>query len=187
MISFAILAALLALASVFAVTLPLLRRAGRRTAGPWAALAAAGVLVVGSALLVRHLEQLVLAGTPRGGLPADHGGAPGAQARGDPDNLNGWLMLGRSYVVLQEFPLALRAFERADRLSGGKNADALLGQAEALALRTRRNSRAAPAGSSSARWNWRRIRARRCFSGPRWPPAAAICRSRGSVLHASSP
>ena len=34
-------------------------------------------------------------------------------------------MLGRSYVVLQEYPLALRAFERADRLSGGKNAEAL--------------------------------------------------------------
>jgi cytochrome c-type biogenesis protein CcmH len=43
-------------------------------------------------------------------------------------------MLGRSYLVLQEYPLALRAFERAERLSGGTNADALTGQAEALAL-----------------------------------------------------
>ena len=40
----------------------------------------------------------------------------------------------RSYLVLQEYPLALRAFERADRLSGGKNAEALMGEAEALAL-----------------------------------------------------
>jgi cytochrome c-type biogenesis protein CcmH len=35
---------------------------------------------------------------------------------------------------LQEYPLALRAFERADRLSDGKNADALTGEAETLAL-----------------------------------------------------
>jgi cytochrome c-type biogenesis protein CcmH len=43
-------------------------------------------------------------------------------------------MLGRSYTVLQEYPLAVRAFERADRLSGGKSAEALTGEAEALAL-----------------------------------------------------
>ena len=30
--------------------------------------------------------------------------------------------------------MALRAFERADRLSGGKSVEALLGEAEALAL-----------------------------------------------------
>jgi cytochrome c-type biogenesis protein CcmH len=52
----------------------------------------------------------------------------------DPQNLDGWLTLGRSYLVLQEYPLALRAFERADRLSGGKSAEALIGEAEALAL-----------------------------------------------------
>jgi cytochrome c-type biogenesis protein CcmH len=56
------------------------------------------------------------------------------QLEGDPKNLEGWLMLGRSYVVLQEYPLALRAFERADRLSEGKNVEALLGEVEALAL-----------------------------------------------------
>jgi cytochrome c-type biogenesis protein CcmH len=43
-------------------------------------------------------------------------------------------MLGRSYTVLQQYPLAVRAFQRADRLAGGRNADALIGQAEALAL-----------------------------------------------------
>jgi cytochrome c-type biogenesis protein CcmH len=52
----------------------------------------------------------------------------------DPQNLEGWLMLGRSYIALQEYPLALRAFERADRLSDGKSADALTGEAETLVL-----------------------------------------------------
>jgi cytochrome c-type biogenesis protein CcmH len=52
----------------------------------------------------------------------------------DPQDLNGWLMLGRSYVVLEQFPLALRSFERADRLAGGKSAEALVGEAEALTM-----------------------------------------------------
>jgi cytochrome c-type biogenesis protein CcmH len=52
----------------------------------------------------------------------------------DPSDLNGWLMLGRSYTVLRQYPLAARAFQRADRLADGKNADALLGEAEALSL-----------------------------------------------------
>jgi len=52
----------------------------------------------------------------------------------EPQDLNGWLMLGRSYAVLEEFPLAARAFERANSLAGGKNAEAITGLAEALVL-----------------------------------------------------
>ena len=52
----------------------------------------------------------------------------------NPEDLNGWLMLGRSYTVLEQFPLAARAYQRADRLAGGKNVDAMIGLAEALAL-----------------------------------------------------
>jgi len=43
-------------------------------------------------------------------------------------------MLGNSYVVLQQLPLAVRAYERADRLAGGQSAEALIGLAEALVL-----------------------------------------------------
>ena len=56
------------------------------------------------------------------------------QLEQDPQNLNGWLMLGRSYTVLQEYPLAVRAFGRAERLSNGRSAEALEGEGEALAL-----------------------------------------------------
>jgi cytochrome c-type biogenesis protein CcmH len=42
--------------------------------------------------------------------------------------------LGRSYVVLEQYPLALRAFQRADRLAGGNSAEALVGEAEALTM-----------------------------------------------------
>jgi cytochrome c-type biogenesis protein CcmH len=50
----------------------------------------------------------------------------------DPNDLNGWLLLGRSYSVLEETPLAVRAYEHANVLSKGQNIDALLGLAEAL-------------------------------------------------------
>jgi cytochrome c-type biogenesis protein CcmH len=52
----------------------------------------------------------------------------------EPGNLQGWLQLGNSYIALQEYHLALRAFGKADELSGGKSAEALTGEAEALAL-----------------------------------------------------
>jgi cytochrome c-type biogenesis protein CcmH len=52
----------------------------------------------------------------------------------NPDDLEGWLMLGRSYAVLEQYELAGRAYQRADRLSGGKSAEALVGMAEALTL-----------------------------------------------------
>lgn len=135
MITFAILATLLALASVFAVTLPLLRRA-KAGAPParWAALTAGGVLLVGSALLYLTWSHWSWRAPPAQDSPQTMVARLARELEAKPDNFEGWLMLGRSYVVLRELPLALRAFERADRLSGGKNVDALLGQAEVLAL-----------------------------------------------------
>src|SRR6185503_12013866 len=50
----------------------------------------------------------------------------------NPDNLDDWLLLGRSYTVLQQYPLAIRAFQRADRLAKGQNVEALFGIAESL-------------------------------------------------------
>lgn len=52
----------------------------------------------------------------------------------EPDDLEGWIMLGRSYTVLEQYPLAVRAFQRANRLANGRNAEALTGWAEALTL-----------------------------------------------------
>ncbi len=42
-----------------------------------------------------------------------------ARLESDPDNLEGWLLLGRSYVVLQRYPKAADALRRAAALSGG--------------------------------------------------------------------
>jgi cytochrome c-type biogenesis protein CcmH len=49
-----------------------------------------------------------------------------------PDNLDGWLLLGHSYVTLEQFPLAVRAYQSADRLANGRNVEAIIGIAEGL-------------------------------------------------------
>lgn len=136
MITFVLLAAALTVAGVIAVAIPLLRRGtgSPTTPAPWAALAATVLLVIGSAVLYVSWSNWPW----RAVIPADSPQSMVArlarQLERDPQNLDGWLMLGRSYIALQEYPLALRSFERADRLSGGQNAEALTGEAEALVL-----------------------------------------------------
>jgi cytochrome c-type biogenesis protein CcmH len=135
MAGFVLLAAVLTLAGALAVAVPLLRTlpAGSPPAS-WAALAAAILLAGGSALL--YLTWSNWTWRPGAGpdSPQNMVARLARELEHQPDNLEGWLMLGRSYTVLQEYPLAVRAFERADRLSGGRNAEALTGEAEALAL-----------------------------------------------------
>jgi cytochrome c-type biogenesis protein CcmH len=53
--------------------------------------------------------------------------------KSEPDNLEGWLMLGKSYKVLQRNNEAVKAYERAYQLAGDK-ADVMLPYAESVAL-----------------------------------------------------
>ena len=135
MITFIALAAILIVASVGLVAVPLLKRAPTQIApAPWAALAAACMLMIGSAALYVMLSNWSWRAQSPADSPQTMVARLARKLERDPQDLNGWLMLGRSYVVLEQYPLALRAFERADRLAGGKNAAALVGEAEALAL-----------------------------------------------------
>ena len=52
----------------------------------------------------------------------------------DPKDVDNWLKLGRSYIIVQEYPFAVRAFARANQVAGGRNATALVGEAEAMIL-----------------------------------------------------
>lgn len=56
----------------------------------------------------------------------------------EPDNLEGWLMLGRSYKVLERYQEAVSALERAYKLANNKT-EILLPYAEALALANQGN------------------------------------------------
>src|ERR1700716_3192663 len=120
MITFVLLAAALTVAGVIVVAVPLLRRAVTAAApapAPWAAVAAPGLLVIGSALLYITWSNWPWRAVTPGDSPQSMVARLARELEREPQNLDGWLMLGRSYIALQEYPLALRAFERADRLT----------------------------------------------------------------------
>ena len=133
MVLFVLLAAALTLGAVVAMAYPLVKAASTAPS-PWAALGAAGLLMVGSAVLYVSLSNWPWHSAAAADTPQTMVARLARRLERNADDLAGWLMLGRSYTVLQEYPLAVRAFERADRLSGGRNAEVLLGEAEALAL-----------------------------------------------------
>lgn len=134
MTTFVLLAAVLTIAGMILIAVPLLRkRPAGSSPAPWAALAAAGLLAVGSTVLYVKLTNWSWQTDVSADTPQTMVARLARRLEKNPDNLEGWLMLGRSYTQLQEFQLAVRAFQRADRLSGGKSAEALTGEAEALA------------------------------------------------------
>lgn len=135
MTAFVLLAAALTILGVALIVVPLLRKKPVETGpAPWAALGAAAILAIGSVVLYAVLTNW--SWQPKSGdeTPQTMVARLARKLEQTPDDLNGWLMLGRSYRVLEEYPLALRAYQRADRLAGGKNVEALLGQAEVLSV-----------------------------------------------------
>jgi cytochrome c-type biogenesis protein CcmH len=50
----------------------------------------------------------------------------------EPDDLNGWQMLGRSHMNLGNFPEAIAAFEKAVELEDGNNGETLISLGEAV-------------------------------------------------------
>lgn len=57
-----------------------------------------------------------------------------AKLKESPDNLEGWVMLGRSYTAMGRYPRAADAYQQAYDLSKGQNVEAVVGLGEALAL-----------------------------------------------------
>lgn len=52
----------------------------------------------------------------------------------NPKNVDGWLMLGRSYTAMGRYPRAADAFQQAYDLTQGQNVEAIIGLGEALVL-----------------------------------------------------
>lgn len=124
-----VLFGIMLLAAALVVAWPLYRR--QRRLSPWLVSAVGTVLV-----LTAVVYSLV--GTPR--PPATPSLASieemmvslEQRLAEDPEDLNGWKMLGRSYFQLQDYPQAIAAFERAVDLESASNAQTLADLGEAV-------------------------------------------------------
>lgn len=131
---FVILAILLTLVAALAVAWPLLRRRASLPSAPIATVVSVLAVVAGSAFVYSKL------GSPAGARElanADDTHTISTLARhveSQPDDQAGWMALGAAYGSVGQFPLAIRAYQRANRLSDNGNADALLGIGEAMVL-----------------------------------------------------
>ncbi len=135
MVIFILFATLLVIAVAGLIVVPLVRPLRSQLApARWTALAVCAVLVAGSAGLYLKLSNWSWSKSPGIDSPESMVERLIHQLHRQPNNLDGWLMLGRSYVVLQEYPLAERAFERANEVAGGRSAPAMIGEAEAMIM-----------------------------------------------------
>jgi cytochrome c-type biogenesis protein CcmH len=132
--AFVVLAIVLATVATLVAVWPLLRPRSASQPAPIAAMVTALAVIAGSALLYSRV-----------GAPASARPAPSADSEqsiaslarrleSHPEDRVGWLQLGSDYSSIGQFPLAIRAYERANRLANGEDADALLGIGEAMLL-----------------------------------------------------
>jgi len=133
-IAFILIAGSLAAGVALLLLLPLVRR--REDARPVAVAAAVTLVIVllaGGAGLYRAFSNYDWeAGANAAESPAAMTARLAKRLAQGSGSVDEWLQLGRSYTVLEQFPLAIRAFQRADEVSGGKSAEAVLGVAEIL-------------------------------------------------------
>lgn len=136
MTTFILIAIALTIAAVGVVVVPLVRKGGATPAPAiWAALCATGVLVFGGGLLYYEWGNQSWTQVKSDELtPQNMVSRLARRLEKNPDDLDGWLRLGHSYTVLEQYPLAIRAYQKANELGGGKNFDAVLGLGEALVL-----------------------------------------------------
>ncbi|HMA10760.1 MAG TPA: hypothetical protein VKO83_02655, partial [Steroidobacteraceae bacterium] len=124
--SFVLVAALLALAVIVPLLVPLLRR---REGQPTAALLSVVLVALiggGAALLYPAWSNWQWSQPePAADAPAAMIGRLARRLEKDPDNIDGWLLLGKSYGVVEQFPLSVRAYQRAVNLLEKKNDPAL--------------------------------------------------------------
>ena len=133
MTAFIIIAAAMVLAVAALIAWPLLSGRGQGPRTPLTAFLVLALLLAGGAALYHRFSNWNWQAAPDpAGSPQNMVSTLARRLASHPDDLNGWLLLGRSYSVLQETPLAVRAYERANQIAQGGNFDALMGLIEAL-------------------------------------------------------
>lgn len=133
MSGFLLIAALLAVLAIAPLLYPLLRRSGTGTSAAVSGVIVALGIAGGAAVLYPVWSTWKWSEpAPAADSPAAMIGRLARRLEKQPDDLQGWMLLGRSYAVVEQYPLAVRAYQRADRLAGGKNAEVLMGLGDAM-------------------------------------------------------
>jgi len=135
MLKFLLVAALMAALAAAAVALPLLRDRRSRWVGAGAAL-----FVIAAASALYPLWSNWDWHPPKQGVPPTPEVAAMVEKlekhlEDQPNDLDGWMMLARSYSALERTDDAIVAFGHAHRLGGPKDVDATLGLGEALGIK----------------------------------------------------
>jgi len=141
---FVVLAALMSAAGISLLAWPLLRKGGsdeaNRKFAPRGTVAITA-LAVAAAVLGMYPAASNFAWKDAAQAAAANPQSPDAMVdrledrlRQTPQDVDGWLLLGRSYTALHRYYRAADAFERALELTQGSNVDAILGLGETLAL-----------------------------------------------------
>jgi cytochrome c-type biogenesis protein CcmH len=135
MTSFLIIAAIMAAIAAAVVALPLLRERQSRITGAVLALlvigAAAGLYPLWSNWSWHAPAESAVAGSPD---VAAMVAKLEKHLHDEPSDLQGWLMLGRSYLALNRLDDGIVAYDHAHRLDP-KSAEAVMGLGEAMSLR----------------------------------------------------
>lgn len=145
MTEFILICAAMSLAAIVLILLPLVRAEPAPKASN-AAIAFAIALPAAAAALYIGISQYPWKEGPQsaaaGASPHEGGGQAGSleqataaleqRLKDDPTDLEGWRMLGRSYLVTGQADKAIAAYEKADAIAGGKNPELSLDIAEAL-------------------------------------------------------
>lgn len=131
-VTFLAAAALLIIACAALLLRPLLRRREDVSPARATAIATIVLLTAGAGLYAVFSEYSWQDSRDVADTPAAQAAALARQLAKNPDNVEGWLSLGGKYMDLEQFPLAARAYQRADELAKGRNAEAILGLAESL-------------------------------------------------------
>lgn len=121
---------LLCLMALAFVVWPLYRSSGRLTP------VLAAVIVVTIGLSAALYQEIGNPGVPSGAGTTPHVDDMVVSLRkrleDNPDDVNGWVLLGRSYQSMNQYDEAIAAFEKAIALEQGQNAETLVGLGIAL-------------------------------------------------------
>ncbi len=143
MSTFILLAALMAAVAIAFVAWPIFRDRrveGAGTSATGTAVVVALAIPLAAFLLYRTWSNWDWNADPQAvANPQGHEMAAAVQAleqklAASPSDPQGWMLLGRSYAVMNEFGKAAGAYKKAYDLTGGKEAEPMLGYAEALSM-----------------------------------------------------